>query len=302
VLIAFWDPGASASRAVIAAAVDCGKLAFIPGILSIPYPIDPPWGWPPIRWITVQVSPPGTLISVPTWVFEVVATVAVRVNESVQTAIVIQTPREDLITGSRPTAVNFCHRCPSATIFSFSLSLSLSLSLSFFLIFSYSNLKKKRRWTPEKKEWFRSVWYAGKSLHESRGTYTFGSNSQLISLPAMNPPEAPAKRPPSRSKLVRINTATLADLENVRAFWFPPTRWCPTCRGFHPKHEITEELPDELDEKERPVVIWSCRACGVDFPRGWPRRKWEPAPPSWNELPFNTKIGGVILVELVVIE
>ena len=99
----------------------------------------------------------------------------------------------------------------------------------------------------------------------------------------MHAPEAPQNRPPTNSKLVRISTATLADLENVRAFWFPPTRWCPTCRAFHPKHEIQEELLEDLDEKDRPVVLWSCAVCGVDYPRGWPRRKWEPAPPSWNE-------------------
>jgi len=96
-----------------------------------------------MRWITVQVSPPGTLISVPTCVFEVVATVAVRVNESVQTAIVIQTRSQDLITGPRPSSVNFCHRPPTARFFDY-LCLSLSLFFSlFFLLFYYSILNKK---------------------------------------------------------------------------------------------------------------------------------------------------------------
>jgi len=99
----------------------------------------------------------------------------------------------------------------------------------------------------------------------------------------MKPPEASPNRPPTRSKLVRINTDTLASLGSVRDFYFPPTRYCSGCRAFHPKSQIDEELPDELDEKGRAVIIWSCRICGESSPRGWPRRKWEPAPPSWNE-------------------
>jgi|TARA_Y100000310_G_scaffold42011_1_gene39318 hypothetical protein len=109
----------------------------------------------------------------------------------------------------------------------------------------------------------------------------------------MPPSEAPRQRPPTSSKLVRINTATLADLESVRAFWFPPTRWCPTCRTFHPKAAVAQTFPDELDEKERPIVVWTCEVCGTDFPRGWPRRKWEPAPPSWNE--FLLLVAGDLL-------